>query len=84
MRNRSNEIDRVLSVTNHSGFTARPGGLRSAVVGSVFMGKEANFWSSIKLNSEQGRRYRLFDDNATIDTGASKIENGLSVRCVEN
>ncbi len=70
--------------TNKSGFTALPGGMRSTLVGSGFVGQEANFWSSKMANIEQGVRYRLFDDNASIHEGNSKMGNGLSVRCVKD
>lgn len=71
-------------VTNSSGFTALPGGMRSYYGSFERLGKEANFWTSLdlKVPNSWGESFLYNYDVSIIKiTGTA---SGFSVRCVKD
>lgn len=73
------------NATNESGFTALPGGYRSAANGTFTLeGYEAHYWSTTEHNSDYGRDRRLSYDQEKVRRGSPNKKVGLSVRCVRD
>lgn len=66
--------------TNSSGFTALPGGTRSASGIFSTITNYGNFWSA----SSSGWFRGLYYNNAQVNRGYINDESGLSVRCIRN
>jgi uncharacterized protein (TIGR02145 family) len=70
--------------TNMSGFTALPGGYRSAYGGYNTMGSGARFWSSTEYLSDGGYyRWLEYTYSQSYRMGIL-LGSGLSVRCVKD
>ncbi len=73
-----------MGATNMSGFTALPGGYRSAYGGYNSMGSGARFWSSTEYLSDGGYyRWLEYTYSQSYRMGIL-LGSGLSVRCVKD
>ncbi|MEI6140513.1 MAG: fibrobacter succinogenes major paralogous domain-containing protein [Mariniphaga sp.] len=75
--------------TNASGFTALPGGCRTADETYEGMGLKGFWWSSTQFSKTNGQGYRLdndYEDGETElgDTSLNFKTEGLSVRCIQD
>ncbi len=70
--------------TNETGFTALPGGVRSA--GGPFSGKSnyANWWTSTPYSPMHGTPKSMYYNNSKVDGPWCNKENGLYVRCIKD
>jgi uncharacterized protein (TIGR02145 family) len=71
--------------TNETGFTALPGGLRSAYDGGFYQIPRVGFWWSImEYNSTFAWNYYLCDWESYIIRNSLEKADGLSVRCIKD
>jgi uncharacterized protein (TIGR02145 family) len=70
--------------TNESGFTALPGGYRSASGDYGSIGYYAYFWSASEKSRADAWRYSLYSGSDGLDRSFSKKNNGRSVRCIKD
>jgi uncharacterized protein (TIGR02145 family) len=71
--------------TNSSGFTALPGGARSAEPGYAYpLGSLGLFWTASERNGGEAQGYYLFDSYHSVERQVYKKQMGLSVRCVKD
>jgi uncharacterized protein (TIGR02145 family) len=72
------------SATNETGFTALPGGYRSASGTFGFMGNTGYWWSSAKENTTYGWYFYIYFGNGSLIVLDQENHNGASVRCVKD
>lgn len=75
------------TITNSSGFTARPGGFRGNPLGYTGLGGSTTFWSSSPFGAggfARGKRYSLFASSNICTTGVAVGNNGNSIRCIKD
>ncbi len=70
--------------TNSSGFTALPGGYRADILGFLYLGNLAEFWSSTGSDevSAQSQTVSYLSDGAYRNPFSKSF--GFSVRCLKN
>ncbi|MBI9039235.1 MAG: T9SS type A sorting domain-containing protein, partial [Bacteroidales bacterium] len=70
--------------TDLYGFTALPGGFRTANSSFIFLTDECHFWSSSEINGDNARDRYLDHYNDDVYRGNGVKVLGFSVRCLKN
>jgi uncharacterized protein (TIGR02145 family) len=70
-------------VTNETGFTALPGGVRNNDGTFLFTGIVAFWWSTTESSASNAYNYQTLGD-ASIDFNTLDKSHGMSVRCVKD
>jgi uncharacterized protein (TIGR02145 family) len=69
---------------NKTGFTALPGGMRSARPEDSNFGYTGYWWSSTQYNGEGAWYYSIYFDFSSEFRGSATLWTGLSVRCLKD